>query len=305
MVHKTFNWDKSTWKHDYEKIFDEFKAALLDSVTLYYTDYELPWILRVDASEDGVGYVLMQLRGGLLCPVVFGSKKFSAQAYNWNTFNKEAFALYYGVKDCEYYLRPVHFQLEGDHRNLAWMEASLVPNVIGWRVYLQGFSFSFNHILGTANRVADWQSHLFMLHNSDLSGVAASMPNRNKAAGLPGVMTKVLDSDDLADTAARPEQTPADPGVAADEELSPLIETVSLTRKQMLDKVHGGRSAHLGARRKWMLLNQHFPGHGISYAQVAEHIASCIICQKTRLAYRRPDSSLVILSCLLVQTRTH
>ena len=74
MVHKTFNWDKNTWKRDYEKIFDEFKAALLEAVTLYYPDYELPWILRVDASEDGVGYVLMQLRGELLCPVVFGSK---------------------------------------------------------------------------------------------------------------------------------------------------------------------------------------------------------------------------------------
>ena len=281
MTYKTFSWDKSTWKHDYVKCFEDFKKALLDSVTLFYPDYELPWILRVDASDDGVGYVLMQLRGEVLCPVVFGSKKFSAQAYNWDTFNKEAFALYYGVKDCEYYLRPVHFQLEGDHRNLAWMEASLVPKVIRWRVYLQGFSFSFNHIPGTANRVADWQSRLFMLDRADerdnsadtftshyleLNGLSASKKNvrskidaERESAALPSENAEKIDAQ------------------------SPPTETVSLTRKQMLDKVHGGRSAHLGARRTWMLLNEHFPGHGISYSQVSEHISNCIICQKTRL----------------------
>jgi hypothetical protein len=60
-------------------------------------------------------------------------------------------------------------------------------------------------------------------------------------------------------------------------------EIIQLTRKQMLDKVHGGRHSHLGARRTWMTLNQHFPGHGISYAQVAEHLACCLGCQKARL----------------------
>ena len=30
-----------------------------------------------------------------------------------------------------------------------------------------------------------------------------------------------------------------------------------------LDQVHGGRNLHKGARRTWMALNQHFPGHHI------------------------------------------
>ena len=254
MTRKDFNWDKATWKHGYEKIFDEFKQKLLDSVTLFYPDYNLPWVLRVDASDDGVGYVLMQLDGDIQRPIVFGSKKFSAQAYNWDTFNKEAFALYYGVKDCDYYLRPVHFQLEGDHRNLAWMETSLVPKVIRWRVFLQGFSFSFNHIPGTTNRVADWQSRLFAVNHSELSGMSAM-----KSRVIEESQDEIVKSS--ADT----------------------TETVLVTRSEMLNKVHGGRSAHLGARRTWMLLNQHFPGHGISYSQVAEHISNCAVCQKTRL----------------------
>ena len=235
MTHKDFPWhDKTQWKHDYEKVFTDFKNVLLLSVELYYPDYNFTFILRVDASDYGVGYVLCQDVDGVLRPVAFGSKKFSAQAFVWDTFNKEGFALYWSVKDCEYYLRPTHFVLEGDHRNLAWMETSVVPKVVRWRVYLQGFSFVFNHIPGTKNRVADWQSRLFA----------------------------VVDT-----TQAEAEQT----------------ETELLTREAMLQKVHGGRSAHMGARRTWMLLNKHFPGHGISYAQVADYILGCGICQKVRL----------------------
>lgn len=255
MTRKSFVWKKETWKHDYTKFFEDFKAALLESVTLYYPNYDLPWILRVDASEDGVGFVLMQLDGDIHRAVLFGSKKFSDQAKKWDTFNKEAFALYFGVKDCDYYLRPVHFQLEGDHRNLCWMETSMVPKVIRWRVYLQGFSFDFNHIPGTTNRVADWQSRLFSVSLPDSPGLA-----RRPVQELSGL--------------------PDSPGVPNMERL----EEVNLTRESMLQKVHGWRSSHPGARRTWMLLNENFPGHGISYRQVAEFVSGCIICQKTRHA---------------------
>ena len=101
MTHKSFIWDKSTWKHDYERIFEDFKQLLLDAVTLYYPDYDKPWILRVDASDLGVGFVLLQLHDDVLRPILFGSKKFSEQAMRWDTFNKEGYALYFGVKECE------------------------------------------------------------------------------------------------------------------------------------------------------------------------------------------------------------
>jgi hypothetical protein len=52
--------------------------------------------------------------------------------------------MYYSVKDCEYLLRAKHFTLQGDHANLRWIEASQVPKVICWRVYLQSFDFDFD-----------------------------------------------------------------------------------------------------------------------------------------------------------------
>ena len=241
MTKKTFNWDKSTWTVDYAAVFEEFKAALLKATSLFYPDYSLDWLLRVDASDLGVGFVLIQIRSGTTStpeaeriyePLIFGGKKFSEQAMNWDTFNKEGYAMFYAIQECEYYLRGKHFTLEGDHRNLQWIEKSIVPKVIRWRIYMQGFNFDFNHIEGRKNIVADWQSRLFSL-------MAVSSTETTT--------------------------------------------TELVTAEQMLKAVHGGRSAHHGARRTWMLLNDHYPGHEISYSQVAEFISMCPVCQKTRL----------------------
>jgi hypothetical protein len=136
------------------KKFQEFKEALIEASALFYPDYSLMWILRVDASDEAVGYCLMMdptrkvldEEGNYVAPpeqdpsrkssrakdeppfqpIAFGSKKFSRQAKAWDAFNKEGYSMYYGVKDNEYLLRGKHFLLQGDHRNLQWMEAEFL-----------------------------------------------------------------------------------------------------------------------------------------------------------------------------------
>jgi hypothetical protein len=288
MTHKNFVWEKSTWKKDYQKIFENFKLLLLEAVSLYYPDYDQPWILRVDASDLGVGFVLLQLVDDVLRPILFGSKKFSEQAMRWDTFNKEAFALYYGVKECEYYLRPVHFTLEGDHRNLAWMEASIVPKVIRWRVYLQGFSFVFNHIAGKKNVVADWQSRLFALFFTEVFS-ADMLPNTQGILKTSSDQQLSHLSQQLSNNLAISCQlSHVSSESAAAQGSAPDVkeEIMHITRDDMLRTVHGGmkgRSGHFGVRKTWMLLNEKFPGHGISYAQITDWILACGICQKIRL----------------------
>ena len=177
MVHKTFNWaDRSTWTQDYEGIFARFKEILQQACALYYPDYSLPWILRTDASLHGVGAVLMQLYTPpetadkstqlrqILQPIAFASAKFSPQATKWSTIEQEGYAVFFGVKSFSYYLTCKDFVLETDHANLLWMEASAVPKIVRWRVFLQSFSFLIRHIPGKDNALADWLSRM---HASD------------------------------------------------------------------------------------------------------------------------------------------
>ena len=166
MTVKTFNWDESTWKHDYRQEFKDFIKGLQDACELFYPDYNLDWFLRTDASELGVGAVLLQKllkEDGteILQPMAFVAKKFSDAATRWATIEQEGYGIFYAVKTLAYYLVGKEFTIETDHNNLLWMEASEVPKIVRWRVFLQSFNFKLIHISGKRNIIADWFSRTF------------------------------------------------------------------------------------------------------------------------------------------------
>jgi hypothetical protein len=161
-----FNWKEPTWTKDYRALFDLFKKAIEESVTLHFPDYFLPWIIPSDFSDRAVGAVLYQEYGTspdeiVHQPIAFASQKYSGAAVNWDTFKKKAYALYYAVTKFGYYLRGKEFVLETDRRNLVWIESSLVPIVVRWRVLLQSYTFQIRPIPGKDNTVADWLSRMY------------------------------------------------------------------------------------------------------------------------------------------------
>ena len=165
MTHKDFNWNEKMWKEDYRAVFQRMKEGLAAAVALFFPDYSLPWILRVDASDIAVGAVLLQVRKKedgteVYEPIGFASRKFSETALKWDAFKKEAYAAFFGVDYFAYYLRGKPFILETDHRNLQWIEKSEVPMVVRWRVFMQSFCLYIRHIPGTKNLVADWLSRM-------------------------------------------------------------------------------------------------------------------------------------------------
>ena len=133
----SFNWDNSRWKTDYKHLFELFKIAITQSVTLHFPDYTLPWVIRSDSSDHAVGAVLFQEftnpQGKFIHqPIAFASHKYSGAAINWDTFKKEAYASYFAVTQFRYYLRGKQFLQETDHRKLVWIETSQVPIVVLW-----------------------------------------------------------------------------------------------------------------------------------------------------------------------------
>jgi hypothetical protein len=249
MVKKDFNWDESTWQVDYHAIFEGFKDSLIESMAIYYPDYNLDWILRTDASNYGIGAVLLQVyirpetSTEIMQPIGFFSEKFSPQATRWSTIEQEAYAVYAAVKNFAYYLHCKEFVLETDHNNLLFMELSVVPKIIRWRIYLQSFLFLIRHIPGKMNSVADWLSRWEDKDSSNQGQVLSEVTDTDPSAILPKYRDKY----------------------------------------ELLREVHGGRMGHFGTRKTWLLLNELFPGHQVSYAMVAEFVATCAICQKDRL----------------------
>ena len=167
MTHDNFVWKPGEWTFDYEREFNKFKEVLMEATLLYFPDYSLPWMIRCDASEHAVGSVLYQeTTDGIHQPIAFSSKRFSAPAKNWDTYKREAYAIYHAVSSFSYYLRGKDFIVESDHRNLQWIESSQSPIVVRWRTLLQSYDFLVRHIPGKENKVADWMSRMYRIEDT-------------------------------------------------------------------------------------------------------------------------------------------
>jgi hypothetical protein len=99
-----------------------------------------------------VGGVLVQRTSdGVQQVVAFVSQKFSRAARAWSTYEKETYGMCYAVKELRQYLQGKFFTLLTDHRNLVWIETSIVPKVIRIRLFFQTFDFVVMHIPGKDN----------------------------------------------------------------------------------------------------------------------------------------------------------
>ncbi len=287
MLKKDFIWDPSTWKLDYHAVFTSVKAALQQASSIFYPNYELKWILRTDASDFGVGAVLLQVDDSIIPfqhqPIQFVSQKLSPQATRWTTIEKEAYAVYFGVKSFAYYLIGKPFVLQTDHANLQWMEASVVPKIQRWRIYLQSFQFVIQHIAGKANSVADWLSRLSVIYldhemveqcslgmNSDVDDTVATCGYNGYGPHCYIHMLGNMLVESSSSSTSEPTQNALIP--------SPYKDPI-----EVLKQVHNARMGHHGVRKTYLLLNTHFPGHRIPHKVVADFVSTCAICQKERL----------------------
>ena len=246
MTHDGFNWDPGTWTFDYRGHFDKFKTAIRAACTLFFPRYDLPWVIRCDASEYAVGAMLFQIftrKDGTIeyQPIAFSSKRFSDPATKWDAYKREAYAIYHAVHSFAWYLRGKEFLVETDHRNLQWIEASQSPIVCRWRALLQSFKFRIFHIPGRENRVADWLSRptrypAFLGSdppNKPLAFLGDNTPFQASAllGSSPPIKDYAFLGGDLPNKAASTEP--------------------ARTLDSMLQEVHGGRELHYGVAHTW------------------------------------------------------
>jgi hypothetical protein len=278
MLHKTFDWgNRSAWTEDYEAIFRSLKDALLNSCSIFYPDYSLAWTLRTDASIVGVSAALFQLSPSPnntleWQPIGLASHKFSDVATRWTTIEQEAYGCYFGILSFESKLRGKHFLLETDHRNLIWMEKSVVPKIVRWVLYMKSFSFDVRHVPGKLNNVADHLSRYFNHHLSDQ--LLLEFPDL-------ALRSFLLDSMLLHSLSLRSSLSPVEDGgepVPPAPPPAPDIERIN----KLLQSAHNARRGHWGLRSTMKILDKLHPGHRIPVQTVSDFIAQCPICQKNR-----------------------
>jgi hypothetical protein len=144
------------WRSEHSAAFAALKRSILAQCELLLPDYNKQFVLRTDACVEGCGAVLLQAdESGGEVPVAHYSYTFRGAQVDWNTTEKEAFALYWALQKLFGTLLPVEFIWETDHRNLTFEDASDNIKVRRWGLFIGMFRFKRRHIAGVDNIVAD------------------------------------------------------------------------------------------------------------------------------------------------------
>lgn len=304
-VHKDFNWkDPSLWKHDYVKIFQDFKETLKTTYLVCFPNYDLEWQLFTDASDLGVAGVLFQvnrLENGenRLEVISFVSHKFSDVALRWSTIEKECFAIFYSLKVLKRMLWGKTFTCYTDHANLQQLAKSDVFKLQRWANFMASFDMKVVHVPGNKNPSDAGSRSFGDILPTSLVAVTAWLTPEDAVIG-----DEDLNTDDQTHTLATiavtfqnngrfdtlcsikeedPKEEEERGGAAA---VVPTPEpSKPQTPDELFDRIHNAKSGHWGVQRTYALANKLFPGHGLPIRFFQAKIAACVLCQKYRLGH--------------------
>lgn len=143
------------WGQAQETAYQTIKFHLTNEPIL-----RLPDRVKTDASNTGIGAILMQKHDEKLFSVCYASKKLSSAERNYSTIEKECLAVVWGIKRFHLYLYRVPFVLQTDHEPLKYMNSVKFANgrLIRWVMFLQSYTFRVEAIKGSENVGADYLS---------------------------------------------------------------------------------------------------------------------------------------------------
>jgi len=147
------------WSEDCQQAFDNLKHLLCTAPVLRAPDIGKPFVIHVDASDSGVGAVLLQNKSEVLHPVCYFSYKYKSYQKSYATVEKEALGIVLAIEKFRVYLtNSVHpVKIFTDHNPLTFIENVKFKNmrVLRWALTLQPFNIKILHIRGTHNIIAD------------------------------------------------------------------------------------------------------------------------------------------------------
>lgn len=150
------------WSSAQDKAFAKLKELLCAKPILRLPDTTKPFVLRTDASDVGLGAVLLQEHEDGIFPVAYASRKLSRAERNYSVVERECLAIVWAVAKFYRWLYGRQFVLQTDHRPLTFLDRAKMANarVMRWALALQPFSFRTESIKGSDNVGADYLSRV-------------------------------------------------------------------------------------------------------------------------------------------------
>lgn len=154
LLKKNSKWQ---WQEDQQGAFDKLKECLTRAPVLTCPDFQKPFVLQTDASDNGLGAALIQHLHDGDHVIAYASRSLTSSEKKYTVTEKECLAIVWGIEKMRPYLEGYRFVVITDHQSLRWLHSLKNPSgrLARWSIYLQQYDFEIRYRKGVLNKIAD------------------------------------------------------------------------------------------------------------------------------------------------------
>ncbi len=162
LLEKSSLWE---WHDEHTRAWKELKKRISESPVLKFYDQTKPIKLSSDASQCGLGAVLLQKHENSWLPVAYASRAMSSAETRYAQIEKESLSICFGMEKFHQYVYGSKIAVETDHKPLvAIFQKGLnecPPRIQRFRLRLQKYDFNLTYTPGREMYTADALSRNF------------------------------------------------------------------------------------------------------------------------------------------------
>lgn len=284
---------KFEWTNEAAEAFNKIKMLLTSAPVLRNPDFTKKFFVHCDASDFGIGAVLVQLDAEKNeYPIAFMSRKLNTAQRNYSVTEKECLAAIEAIDKFRCYIELQEFEVITDHSSLVWLmrQPNLKGKLARWALKLQSYKFSISHRKGKDHIVPDALSRM---HESEICSleligpeIDLESPHFLDPAYLKLKKNFLFNQNRFPDIKIIDRyiyiRTSFANGNKNEEENSWKLWIPEALRQSILNRSHDSViAAHGGMAKTLELIRRYFYWPRL-VSDVREYVRNCEVCKKTK-----------------------
>lgn len=154
---KKFSCNRLEWSDEQVEGVQVLKQKLAESPIPTFPDYKKSFYLRTDASDTGLGAILMQKVDDLFLPMSYASRTFLDRERKYAVIERECLGIVWPINKFNSYLHGREFILQTDQQPLTYIRNMRNSNGrhMRWSLVIEAYSFIIEYNKGSENIDAD------------------------------------------------------------------------------------------------------------------------------------------------------
>ncbi|UYV63976.1 hypothetical protein LAZ67_2006231, partial [Cordylochernes scorpioides] len=288
-----------SWNIEERHAFEALKSALISEPVLGHFDHSSPTEIHTDASNYGIGAVLVQIQKGKERAIAYASRTLNKAERNYSTTERECLAVIWAIGKFRPYVFGRQFTIVTDHHSLCWLANLKDPcgRLARWALRLQEFDVTVVHKSGRKHQDADCLSRSPLNCSEDIEEdipCIVALQNFTREQMKDPDLTKIADKIQqetsnksfikINDTLHKKNYDPMG--------REWLLVVPRHLRPEILRNLHDyPTSGHLGFTKTYDRIRKKFYWPGM-YRNVRKYVAHCPDCQRRKRQPQLPPGLL-------------